>query len=106
MTERSILYFGDSSLSAAAGYLAGLLTHFDLGYDYIPTTEPANGQLGPDRKLFVLSDYPSSMLSDAEQLQIIRRVEAGAGLVMIGGWQSFCGKAGQWAGTPIGDMLP
>ena len=36
MTEKPILYLGDLSLATAAGYLTGLMTMWDVGYDYLP----------------------------------------------------------------------
>jgi uncharacterized membrane protein len=33
-------------------------------------------------------------------------VERGAGLLMVGGWESFAGPGGQWAGTTLAEILP
>jgi hypothetical protein len=106
MTDKPVLYFGDSSLATAAGYLAGLLSHYSLGFDYVPSDEDVNGQPISGRKLFIVSDYPSSRMSDTKQREIIRHVDTGSGLLMIGGWDSFWGQSGQWAGTPLGAILP
>jgi hypothetical protein len=106
MTDKPILYFGDTSLASAAGYLAGLLSHFQLGFDYVPSGEDVNGHPLSGRRLFILSDYPSVRMSEAKQREIVRHVEFGAGLLMIGGWESFWGQNGQWAGTPLGSILP
>ncbi len=106
MTQKPVLYLGDTSLETAARYLAGLLTLSDLGFDYVPSDENLNGQQLTGRKLFVLSDYPAARMSERKQLEIVRQVELGAGLLMIGGWESFWGQDGKWGGTPIGSILP
>ncbi|TAK22823.1 MAG: hypothetical protein EPO26_10230 [Chloroflexota bacterium] len=56
--------------------------------------------------VFVLSDYPASGMTDDDQARILRRVEAGAGLLMIGGWSSFGGPRGSWRGTRLAEALP
>src|SRR5262249_24999046 len=37
---------------------------------------------------------------------IAAHVRRGAGIVMIGGWESFHGLGGNWDGTAVGDLLP
>lgn len=106
MKAKPILYFGDTSLATAAAYLAGLLSHFQLGFDYVASGEDINGQPLTGRRLFVISDYPASRMSETRQREIVRHVELGSGLVMIGGWDSFWGQGGEWAGTPLGSILP
>ena len=44
MTDKPILYLGDLSLATAAGYLAGLMTMWDIGYDYVPSDVTVNGE--------------------------------------------------------------
>src|SRR5439155_24151593 len=63
-------------------------------------------QIGQFRKLIILSDYPSTMMSDDVQRAVVKQVRAGAGLLMIGGWESFHGHGGDWDGTAIADALP
>lgn len=102
-----ILYMGDTSLSAAAGYLAGLLTAFELGFDYVPSDVDVSGQLAAaPRKLFIVSDYPSARLGAGAQRAILDQVSAGAGLVMIGGWESYHGLGGDWDTMALGKALP
>lgn len=103
-----ILYLGDTCLDGAAGYLAGLMSRWKLGFDYVPSDRP---YVPPrDRwihRLVILSDYPSNNLSPDAQRRIVDAVGAGeCGLLMIGGWESFCGCGGDWAGTIIADALP
>jgi hypothetical protein len=106
MTEKPILYLGDLSLSTAAGYLSGLMTMWDVGYDYIPTDVTVNGEASQPRNLFVLSDYPAKRMPREVQNTIIDRVANGAGLIMIGGWESFHGFGGDWDTTEIARILP
>jgi uncharacterized membrane protein len=106
MTEKPILYLGDLSLATAAGYLTGLMTMWDVGYDYVPTDVTVNGEASAPRNLFVISDYPSKRMNAEVQKTIMRRVEAGAGLIMIGGWESFHGFGGDWDNTDISRILP
>jgi len=106
MTDKPILYLGDLSLATAAGYLTGLMTMWDVGYDYLPTDVAVNGEASVPRNLFVISDYPAKRMPADVQETIIGRVKAGAGLLMIGGWESFHGFGGDWGNTKIADILP
>ena len=102
-----ILYLGDGSLATAAGYLAGVLSHFELAFDYISSDVPATiADIQIPRRLFVLSDYAANMLDTNLQQAMLEQVRGGAGLLMIGGWESYCGLGGDWAGTPVADALP
>lgn len=103
-----VLYLGDTALSGSAAYLAGLMTAFGIGYDYLPSDADLSSEMATvRRKLFIFSDYPSSRASAAVQEIVLKQVrEQAAGLLMIGGWESFHGHGGNWDGTPIGDALP
>lgn len=103
----SILYLGDTALDNAAAYLAGVLTHFGVAYDYVPSSRSCEPTLlDVQRSCFILSDYPAAMFDIALQRRLLEQVERGAGLLMCGGWESFHGLGGDWDGTPIGDALP
>lgn len=107
MTAPRVLYCGDTSLPTAAAYLAGLMTHWKWPFRYVPSHEElCESALADNPSLFVISDYPSSRVSDALQQAIVERIAAGAGLLMPGGWESFHGAGGNWDGTPIGSALP
>ena len=108
MPENHVLYCGDSSLSGAAGYLAGLLTRFGIRYDYLPSDQDLSSEMASEpRKLFILSDYAAQRMLPPVQEIVLRQVrDRGAGLLMIGGWESFHGHGGDWDGTPVGDALP
>ncbi len=105
--KRRVLYLGDGTLRGAARYLAGVLSHYRIPFDHIPTDRPLSGKkLRRGYGLFILSDYPSRNLSFLFQRQIVREVAEGAALLMIGGWSSFEGLDGCYKGTPIGNILP
>lgn len=103
----SILYMGDTSRTTAAAYLLSLLTEWEWECDYVPSDRPLDPKLLESaRPLFVVSDYPSSQIRDELQHQIVNQVSHGAGLLMVGGWESFHGLGGDWDGNPIGEILP
>ncbi|MCA8998392.1 MAG: hypothetical protein KDA80_15445 [Planctomycetaceae bacterium] len=102
-----ILYLGDTTLETAAGYLAGVIAHAKWQFDYVPSHEsPSMELIESRRKLFILSDYPANRLPNAAQTEVAKQVEQGAGLLMIGGWESFQGSGGLWRGTAISELLP
>lgn len=105
--SRRVLYCGDTALKGAAAYLAGLMTNWGWNFDYIPSDQSlAASQLDRDHELFIFSDYPSARLSPAIATEIVQRVERGAGLLMIGGWESFHGLGGDWDQSPLSTALP
>lgn len=106
MNDR-ILYLGDTHLGSAAAYLAGVLTHAGLPFDYVASDVP----LGPslervEPRLYVISDYPVKHWSKGDFRRIIDDVDRGAGLLMIGGWESFHGAAGEYHRSPLAEVLP
>lgn len=102
-----VLYLGDTSLAGAAAYLAGLMTRFGIGYDYLPSDQALSSEMtSTPRKLFILSDYSSSQMLPAVQEIVLKQVRAGSGLLMIGGWESFHGHGGDWNGSPVAAALP
>jgi len=105
--NRKICYMGDTALAGAAAYLAGVMNHFGLAYDYVPsdTRPPADFPARP-YALYVLSDYPAANLAREDMEHIAARVREGAGLLMIGGWESFHGRNGEYVDTPLAEALP
>lgn len=102
-----ILYLGDTSLTGAASYLAGVIQYSGWQFEYVPSNQRADGALFAEtRRLFVLSDYPSVNMDAALQEKLCAQVAAGAGLLMIGGWESYHGMGGNWDGTPVAESLP
>ena len=103
----SILYLGDTHLHDAAAYLAGLMHGWGWAFDYVPSHEPTPVTMFDTRReLVIVSDYPASRMDVAAQRKLIGQVADGAGLIMIGGWESFHGLGGDWDGTIVGDALP
>ena len=103
----TILYCGDTKLDGAAAYLCGLLSRWGWKFDYVPSDTPLTAErVGERPALFIFSDYPAEMADRAVQELVAEKVRQGTGLLMIGGWESFCGSGGNWYGTPIGDILP
>jgi hypothetical protein len=102
-----VLYCGDTTLETAAAYLAGLMAHAGIRFQYVPSDRAIDAQLvAAPWSLVILSDYPAAKFSRELQSQVAARVEKGAGLLMLGGWESFHGLGGDWDGTPLGDLLP
>ena len=105
--DKRILYAGDTALTQAASYLAGVLSHAGFDFDYLASDEPL-----PERRdrvdydLYILSDFPVKNVTSEQFGTIADRVRAGAGLLMIGGWESFHGAAGEYHDSPLVDVLP
>ncbi len=103
----SILYCGDSELTGAASYLAGLITSWGWHFDYVPSNVALPPRmLEVPRSLVILSDYPATQFDQALQQTALLQIEHGCGLLMIGGWESFHGFGGNWDGTVLGSVLP
>jgi uncharacterized membrane protein len=54
----------------------------------------------------VISDYPARNFTGDQLDRIVERVRAGAGLLMIGGWESFTGFGGDYQKTVLREVLP
>lgn len=107
MNTPRVLYCGDTSLDGAAAYLAGLMTKWGWEFTYLASDRTLDSSdISHDFSLFIFSDYPSEQIDSALQTQVVERVHSGAGLLMIGGWESFHGLGGNWNDTPIGNALP
>ncbi|GAB6164621.1 hypothetical protein JCM19992_06210 [Thermostilla marina] len=103
-----ICYLGDDDLSGAAVYLAGVLGHHQLPFDHVPSTVRLSDNCIDDPyRLYIFSDYPGANLTVQQMEGIVAAVaEQGAGLLMIGGWESFYGRVGEYANSPIAGVLP
>lgn len=104
-----VLYLGDTALSAAAAYLAGVMHRGGIAFDYCPSDQPVGDELrAGERRLIILSDYPAANLADEQHQEICDAVTSGggAGLLMIGGWDSYHGQGGRWHTSLVADLLP
>jgi uncharacterized membrane protein len=105
--HRKICYLGDGRLDGAASYLAGIMLHFGLPFDHVPSDEPPPaGFCEEPYALYVVSDYPAAHFGDAAMRHVAGRVEQGAGLAMFGGWESYYGRLGEYHRSPLAEVLP
>lgn len=105
--KNGILYLGDTALALQASYLAGVMHHACLAFDYVDSeTRFPETLLQTDPALVIVSDYPASNFNAHQMNAIAERVKDGMGLLMIGGWESFTGAGGDYHRTPVGDILP
>jgi len=102
-----VLYCGDATLETGACYLGGVMTDAGIEFDYVPMNEPfPDGLLERPYALFLLSDYPSGRFAPEALPKIASRVEKGASLLMIGGWESFHGLVGNYQSSALAPVLP
>jgi uncharacterized membrane protein len=102
-----ICYLGDGSLRGAAGYLAAIMLHHGLEFDYVPSdASPPAAFSSAAYAAYVVSDYPASRFGPATMGRVVEAVEQGAGLVMLGGWESFFGRLGEYHASALADVLP
>jgi uncharacterized membrane protein len=102
-----ICYLGDDTLQGAAAYLGGIMLHYGLAFDHIPSDQapPASFTATP-YDLYVVSDYYAAKFGQAAMQHVARRVEQGAGLAMFGGWVSYHGQLGEYHASPLAEVLP
>lgn len=102
-----VCYLGDDHLGAAAAYLAGVMTHFGIAFDYIPSNEsPGRHFREQQYALYVLSDYSAARFAPADLTHLVASALNGSGVLMIGGWESFFGRLGEYHNTLLADVLP
>ena len=104
---KSILYLGDTTLKEAGSYLAGVMSHHNISFDYLPSDQQfGDTVLNNKYQAVIISDYPAENFSTEQINTIVEQVTAGLGLLMIGGWESFTGDKGQYADTELSRVLP
>jgi len=107
MNKAKIVYMGDDHLNGAAAYLGGVMALQEFEFSYVPGSEkPAAELFSQGRTLYIVSDYPSKNLDRALQQKIVDNVSGGSSLLMIGGWESFHGLAGEYHHGPLAEILP
>jgi uncharacterized membrane protein len=83
------------------------MTHAGLVFDHLrPEERLTPAFLARDHALFIFSDYPRARVSPAVERALLERVAGGVGLLMIGGWESFHGAAGEYVGSALAEALP
>lgn len=102
-----ILYAGDSPVGGPADYLLAILKHLKARTLHLTPHEPLRkSHLKTRWDGIILSDYGASKISLSLQREIRTQVNAGTGLLMIGGWGSFSGPFGKWRNSLIEGLLP
>jgi uncharacterized membrane protein len=102
-----VLYCGDGNLKTSACYLAGVLTHHSIKFEYIPSEQRFEDKLlSRDYKAVILSDYAASNFTSEQLSLLAAKVGDGMGLIMVGGWESFVGCSGDYHKTILKDVLP
>ena len=105
--KNEVLYCGDATLETGACYLGGVMTLTGIGFDYVEMEAPfPAGHLERHYKLIILSDYPSRNFPAGAMKKMARKVEQGASLLMIGGWESFHGLLGGYQTSDLVPVLP
>jgi len=105
--EKRVLYLGDTRLQEAAGYLAGVMSHYGISYDYHPSDAAFQGLwLTDEIGLVILSDYPAVNFAKDQLQRLAAAVNNGLSLLMIGGWESFVGLEGGSQETLVAEILP
>lgn len=105
--DKMILYCGDTALREAASYLAGLMAHLSISFDYLASNERFEESfLFRAYRGIVLSDYPSLNFTPGQLAKLTEKVHQGMGLLMIGGWASFTGANREYTETILGKVLP
>lgn len=107
LSPLKILYAGDSPVGGAANYLLGILRFLRAEVLHLPPSAPLRtSHLARSFHAIILSDYSKDQVSKEAENRIVKQVQAGAGLWMIGGWGSFSGPFGKWRGSRIEKFLP
>jgi hypothetical protein len=102
-----ICYLGDDHLQGAAAYLAGVMLHYGLPFYHVRSGDPPPHDFASrSYAAYVVSDYPAAQFGNEAMTHVAARVEQGAGLVMLGGWESFHGRLGEYHHSPLAAVLP
>ncbi len=106
--EKKVLYLGDDDATRAAAYLCGVMTHYGIDFERVDSgNSPAADFQSRAYSLYILSDYAVSTFKPGDMEHIVKNVqENGSGLLMLGGWESYYGRLGEYHNTPIADIMP
>ena len=105
--SKAVLYLGDTALKGPASYLAGVMSFYNIGFDYLASDQKFSESLpGNSYEAVIISDYPAQNFSSGQLNSIAEQVNAGMGLLMIGGWESFTGADCEYTDTILKEVLP
>jgi uncharacterized membrane protein len=101
-----VLFMGENDLTGAGRYLAAVLKWSKISFKHLPDKAPLPAAWRSRYDAVLLSDYRYAGWTPASREWLTRSVNRGTGLMMIGGWASFTGQTGKYAGTAIEKLLP
>ncbi|NUQ65294.1 MAG: hypothetical protein HUU20_22740 [Pirellulales bacterium] len=102
-----ICYLGDDDFSGAAIYLAGIMAHYGLAYDHVASPQPPPESFESlQYALYVVSDYPAARFRASQLLHMAECIRRGSGLLMLGGWESYYGRLGEYHRSALVEVLP
>lgn len=103
-----VCYLGDDDWTRAAAYLSGVMLYYNIDFDRIDSTDsPPTDFCDKTYSLYIISDYPSNRFLPGQMEHIADSVtNRGSGLLMIGGWESYHGLAGEYNQSPLTEILP
>ena len=102
-----VIYFGDDDMTRAAAYLSGILHAYGIPFHHVDSTQsPGDDFRVSGNDALILSDYPRSNFLPGQFEKICDAVRDGAGLIMLGGWESYHGRNGEYHDTPLAEVLP
>ena len=103
-----ILFLGEGTLAGPARYLAAVLTWSRISFDHRPDGAkiPKAWRQAHRYDAVILSDYRYASFTPCAREWLVDSVRTGTGLLMIGGWASFTGRVGGYAGSAIESLLP
>ena len=105
--SKDVLYLGDTAFDQQACYLSGIMSHFGISFDYVPSDQsPTDDQINGSYKAVIVSDYPASNFKAGQLEALAKNIKAGTGLLMLGGWESYVGMDGGYQKTALADVLP
>jgi uncharacterized membrane protein len=102
-----VCYLGDDDPGAAAIYLSGIMAHYGLPFDHVPSSRAPDAAFRSCQyALYVVSDYPAARFRPGELEHVAGGVQTGSGLLMLGGWESFHGRLGEYHRSALAEVLP
>ena len=102
-----VLFLGEGSMDDSGRYLAAVLRWGGFDFDHVPDGSSIPREVLAKRyAAIVLSDYRHANFGKHSEQWLINHQQSGGGLAMIGGWASFTGLVGGYAGSRVEGVLP